>query len=219
MDRGQLARVAASTYLTVSPDALKVWDVTEGSFSWAKTYAFYSCDNHRLIDGFLVPQESVLVAVHESGKTLLFEPLIVPFASTRADRNQNQLNQIFLDEGIAFPPPNVVAFPRTARAMLTGLRLGWLASPGFWESVKGRIDVWTSSPRWVDSPDGPHVFEMQCREPVMVRNEDGSWKCEFRYFNTGGGVEAWRLEGDARELQRAEAEMAFPNGTWVVLYG
>ena len=211
MNNKQKAIQTSALHWGVAPEAVSASDLTSSTYPWAKKYTFFFCGHHTIHQGRTVAKQTVLVSVDEVGEGFVFEPITDPSSLAMDHRNRNQLNRIFQDEGLAFPPRNV-DLPETAQDMLTG-RSGWIASPAFWANHKNNIHMWTPT------KSGAELFELQCREPVVTRHDDGSWQCTFRSFNSGGGAEAWRLDGNARELQHAEMNVVVPDGTWVVPYG
>ena len=43
---------------------------------------------------------------------------------------------------------------------------------------------------------------------------DKTWKLDFNYFNTKGGVEAWKVEGDHAAIQHLESAERLPDHTF-----
>jgi hypothetical protein len=211
MNLEQKAKEVSGLHWRVPPEAVSATDLTSSSYPWATKYKFYICGHTKLRQGMLVAKQTLLVSVDASGQAFVFKPMTDPSALSRDHRNRHQLNKIFQDEGLALPPRNV-DLPETAQEMLTG-RSGWIASPAFWASNKDTIDMWTRDKERIQ------LFELQCREPVLTRHDDGSWECIFRCFNSGGGVESWILDGNARELRHAQMNVVVPDGTWVVPFG
>lgn len=204
MDRALVAKQAAATYWQVPEDTLGTTDLTEPKFPWAKKHAFYMAMDAR--------RRRLLVVVDAAGAPTVFEPVADVTRLDTARFNRANMGGLLVDEGVTLPAG--LDLPWTARALLAGLG-GWVASPAFWEQERDAMAMWASK----RPKDGPRLFQDLCREPDLAQRPDGTWTYEYRYFNLSGGVETWTLEGDARELSRAEATMALPNGTWFVPYG
>lgn len=204
MDHAHSAKQAAAGYWAVSPDRVFADDLTELSFRWARSHTFYSVMDEK--------RRRLLVVVDGRDIATIFDP---PVDVTKADSfrvNLTNTNRLFIDEGVALP--GGLELPSTTRRLLAGLG-GWVGSPSFWQAQKDTMNMWASK----RPDDGARIFEERCREPVLVENGNGTWTCEYNYFNLSGGVESWKLEGDACEVRLANARMDLPNGTWLVPYG
>jgi hypothetical protein len=203
MDRAHKAQHAAAGYWAISPDTVLVTELTQPKFPWATKHAFFILKNRKL--------QPLLVVVDEKDVPIVFEALADATTPGSADNNQKNANQLFIDEKVVLPLG--LDLPWTARTMLAGLG-GWVASRAFWNQEKDAMSMWaTNRPH-----DGPRLFEDQCGGPLLTHDGHGLWSYHYRYFNRNGGVESWKLEGDAREIRYAEMEMVLPNGTWFVPY-
>lgn len=151
-----------------------------------------------------VSRRSMIVAVNRSGRPLTFY----------GPGNLDTLNELFRLEETRLPKtmsPEQLA--ETVRTLVRGPG-GFVGSESFWEQQKDAMNMWTSR-----SPtEGPNLFKKYCQGPVLARSDD-RWTLMFFYFNNQGGVEEWKVVGDARKIIEATPLPVVPNGTFMFPYG
>jgi hypothetical protein len=188
--------VIASGILGAQPENVFVEDISI-RFPWLTRYRAYWGQTHedrRSVVMLMGDSNTPLVTTGEAGLKVLSLILITERGSL-----PDGLNSMSLAEAVrklTVSPPGVVG----KHALLTS------DSP--------------SPDSWFRSEAGPPEQQMQvlrkyCVDPVLqVDSGTGMWRLGFFYFNDKGGVERWRVSGNAHSIAGAEHDLAAPNGTF-----
>ncbi len=190
----KLAKEAAAKPWACEPDELSAQSVS--SYAWATKHSFYIVQDPQF--------RRMIVAVDKAGKATAFP----------ATNDLKPLNELLAAEGIRLPGGISVAnLTITVRTLLLGPG-GFVGSQEFWDKEQSALSMWTSpSPK-----DGPALFKEYCQDPSLEQAE-ANWRLVFYYFNNRGGVEKWRVTGDAHAIRSASREPASPDGTFFFPYG
>jgi hypothetical protein len=196
----EAAAASAASLTWQCPLAQIVTDDLTDHFPWAH--------RHSVVLVWRRGHSAMFVAVDRLGRAVPFPGQSNPLL------NLDALNGLLERVGVTLPgdmEPELLA--RTVRTLLIGPS-GFVGSSAFWEREKESLGLWTDP-----SPlEGPELFRRSCRDPWLHRS-DRDWTLHFSYFNTRGGVESWKVTGDAMRIRTAAYTSAVPGGTFLFPYG
>jgi len=184
------------------------------------------CQNHTIWLTANQRRDKMLVAVDQSDNATPFgQPRGTPSNVERTARLVS-MNDLFVAERIALPGGMKLAMLCDSIHFCLGSPGGWVGSPAFWteqnvEPPPGHqgpppwnpMDMWTSK----RPEDGTDLFQRYCTAPVLNQSGD-AWELAFNFFNLFGGVESWKVTGDAARIRTAEDGEAVANATFIVPY-
>ncbi|HEY1204468.1 MAG: hypothetical protein ABSH46_17450 [Bryobacteraceae bacterium] len=190
----ELAKEAAAKVWACAPGEISAQSVS--SYAWAAQHSFFIVQDPEF--------RRMIVAVDRAGKATAF----------RAADDLEPLNHLLAAEGIQLPEGlSAVNLAMTLRTLLSGPG-GFVGSQEFWQKEQSALSMWISpSPK-----NGSALFQQYCQDPSLERTEEG-WRLVFFYFNNRGGVEKWRVTGDAHAIRSATWEPASPDRTFFFPYG
>lgn len=87
---------------------------------------------------------------------------------------------------------------------------GLLAGKELVERVGDSLGIWLKH----DDAHDRQLFLDANTDPVLRSEGEHGWKLEFNFFNTKGGVEAWKVEGDHAAIQHLEQTERLPEHTF-----
>ena len=191
-----IAKQAAAQVWNCAPKQVITQDQTASLYPWAQKHSFILAQGPNVV--------RMLITVDQNGAATVFND----------PKNVKAVNQIFQTEGIKLPDGiTAKQLALTVRTLLLGPG-GFIGSEEFYAREKSALYMWTSpSPQ-----DGPALFQKYCQDPV-VQHQDRGWTLVFYYFNNKGGVEEWKVTGDAQAIKDAKWEPVAPDKTFMFPYG
>lgn len=129
--------------------------------------------------------------------------------SDRLDR----LNELFQRGQVAGPRGlSPLQLAEAIRSLLEGPG-GLVGSKQLAVEEEAEIDLWTLR----SSSAGPEVFRQYCRDPVLDERGD-EWELAFFFFHPNGGVESWRVKGEASSVREYQKILVVPDGSFTFPY-
>jgi len=162
------------------------------------------CRKHRVFLVLNQNRAALVVVVEDEGQAMVFSGTDV----------LTKLNRLIQEEGIHLPGAlSPMQIAEMTRRFLAGTG-GFVGSSAFWHEQQDALSMWTSpSPK-----EGPKLFRDYCRDPIM-KQENGTWRLNFYYFNNRGGVDEWNIAGDTSQIKSAQPHQVVPQGTFLFPYG
>jgi hypothetical protein len=205
-DLDPIARSAsdeAARVFAVAPSRVHVADISS-RFPWASRHRVFSA-----LDASTRAGRKITLVVDVGSRAVVRAGEAAPDAPLEALDAMLAAEAISLPRGLA---PTALAeaarFIGAAPSGVVGTRalLDRETSP----SANGgppAIDYWCAG-----NPALRVLFEEHCVDPVLT--EDGArFQLRFSVFTAQGGIEVWRVEGDARRVDLAERAVAAPPRT------
>lgn len=193
------AKAVAAAHWGLEPEQLFAEDLTPYS-SW--------CQRHTLVLVVDPERRRLPVTIAADGSTESWEP--GQDLSSRIPR----VSAFLQAEGWPLPAGRTpLELAQAARLLLAGFG-GQVASVAF---CRDQPPDWVGWSRGDDRKTAA-FFEPFCRDPELGVTR-GGWSLEFHFFNDRGGIEHWRIEGNANEILSAERTEAVPDGTLSYPYG
>ena len=87
---------------------------------------------------------------------------------------------------------------------------GLLAGHELLERVEDSLSIWLKT----DDAHDRQLFIDANTDAVLRSSGDHGWTLDFNFFNTKGGVEAWKVAGDHAAIQQMECTERLPDHTF-----